>query len=170
MRTAIIPAQIITVEDKIAGNLSFQQITILIIPLIFAMVVYIVFPPIMKFSMYKSIILLLVTIVSLFLTLRIKGIIVFQWILILLCYNLRPGYYIFNKNDITGRALDMPIISKTKSTPTKKQQTEEIQIKDTPLISDQIKLERVLSNPRLSIKFETTKKGGLTIAVTQKKT
>ena len=35
MKTTVVPAQVTTVEDKIAGNLSFVQIIILIITIQF---------------------------------------------------------------------------------------------------------------------------------------
>ena len=40
MRTTVIPAQITTVEDKIAGSLNLTQILILMIPVFWATIVY----------------------------------------------------------------------------------------------------------------------------------
>ena len=53
MKVRSIPAQITTVEDKIAGNLNLTQILLLMIPVFWLMIVYTIFPPYMEFSVYK---------------------------------------------------------------------------------------------------------------------
>src|SRR6266481_1290090 len=112
MIATVVPAQIITVEDKIAGNLALSQIVILMIPLISALIIYIIFPPVMKFSLYKISMSLVIALLSLPLAIRMKGEILFRWITILLRFNLRPGMYVFNKNDQTQRIVAIPL-SKT---------------------------------------------------------
>jgi len=53
MRTTIIPAQITTIEDKIAGSLNFSQILLLMAPVLWGTLVYTLFSPVMKIAPYK---------------------------------------------------------------------------------------------------------------------
>ena len=53
MRTTIIPAQITTVEDKIAGSLNMTQILILMFPVLWTAIVYLILYPAMKLTLYK---------------------------------------------------------------------------------------------------------------------
>lgn len=106
MKARSIPAQITTVEDKIAGNLNFTQIALLMIPVFWGMTVYVLFAPSMHFAWYKLPLVIAVGITSLILSLRIKEKLILNWLLILLRYNLRPKYHIFNKNDMFLRSID----------------------------------------------------------------
>lgn len=169
MRTAVIPAQIITVEDKIAGNLTLPQIVILIIPLILTLILFIALPPVMKFSPGKMITVLCMVPFSLFLALRIKGKIIMQWIIILLRYNLRPGFYLFNKNDSFLRTVTVPAVLKKATKHHINKNADIEQRKTTASISDLIKFEFMLSDPQLSLRFTKVRKGGLTIAIDQVK-
>src|SRR3989344_8530921 len=99
MRSQPIPAQITTVEDKIAGNLNLTQIILLMVPVFFTTAAYAVFPPQMHLAVYKFPLVLIVLFVSLILSMRIKGKVVLNWLVILIQYNVRPRYYLFNKND-----------------------------------------------------------------------
>ena len=83
MKTTIIPAQITTVEDKIAGNLNLTQIIILMIPVLWTAFVYVGLPPATKLSLYKLPLILLVVFVCMTLALRIKGKVVYNWLFIL---------------------------------------------------------------------------------------
>src|SRR3989339_487431 len=108
MRTTIIPAQITTVEDKIAGSLNMTQILILMAPLLWTAIIYILLIPSMKLTSFKLVLIIISTATSGILALRIKDKIVAEWLGVLLKYRLRPKYYLFNKNDLTGRTLDIP--------------------------------------------------------------
>src|SRR3990167_7044697 len=112
MRSTVIPAQITTVEDRIAGNLNLTQMILLIIPVLWTMVVYILLFPTMQFATYKLPIIGLVTIFCLFLAIRVKGKVVIQWLIILLRYNLRPKYYLFDKNEAYLRDIDLPVFER----------------------------------------------------------
>ena len=108
MRTRVIPAQITTVEDKIAGNLNLTQILVLMAPVFFSTVVYALFPPTLLLVWYKITLSLIAFVLCVILSLRIKGKVVLNWIVILLKYSLRPKYYVFNKNEQYLRTLDLP--------------------------------------------------------------
>lgn len=167
MRNAAIPAQIITVEDKIAGNLTLTQIVILMIPLIITMILYITIPPFMKFSTAKIIVSVCIALLFLLLAVRFKGKIVTQWISILLRYTLRPGLYLYNKNDPYQRTISLPIIKQQRTTIQAKEETESVKQIPTQTITDRIRLEKLLTDKTISLRFKTTKKGGLTIALNQ---
>ncbi len=151
MRTTIIPAQITTVEDKIAGSLNFTQILLLMAPVLWGTLVYAIFVPMMKIAAYKIWLVLIVTMICLTLALRVKEKIVAEWIAVLLRYKLRPKYYLFNKNDLTERVVDLPFIEpaiRLKKTVAKHaNKHHELSIKEL------IKLEQALSSRRLAVSF-----------------
>lgn len=156
MRTTIIPAQITTVEDKIAGSLNFTQILLLMLPVLWGTLVYAIFIPAMKLAPYKVSLLLLVTSISLVLAVRIKDKIIAEWIGILLRYKLRPKFYIFNKNDITERLVDLPFEPvanhKKAVAKTTKRLTKELSIKEL------IKFEQAMTSKNLAVSFRYGRK------------
>ena len=99
MRTRVIPAQITTVEDKIVGSLNLMQIMMLMAPVFFMTLIYAIIPPSMSFVAYKLTLSAIFFVVCITLSLRIKGKIVIHWLSILIRYNLRAKYYIYNKNE-----------------------------------------------------------------------
>ena len=50
MKTAIVPAQVTTVEDKVAGNLNLTQLLLIASPVFVRGVIYAVFPPSFEIS------------------------------------------------------------------------------------------------------------------------
>lgn len=159
MRTTIIPAQITTVEDKIAGSLNFVQILLFMIPVLWGTMVYAVFSPVMKLAPYKISLVLVVTAISLLLALRIKEKIVAEWIGILLRYKLRPKFYIFNKNDLSERSIDLPfepvVNHKKILAKATKKNLKELSIKEL------IKFEQAMNSKNLAVSFRYGRKGSL---------
>ncbi len=156
MRTTIIPAQITTVEDKIAGSLNFAQILLLMLPVLWGTLVYAIFIPTMKLAPYKVSLVILVSAISLILAIRVKDKIIAEWIGILLRYKLRPKFYIFNKNDITERLVDLPFESvanhKKAVAKTTKRLTKELSIKEL------IKFEQAMASKNLAVSFRYGRK------------
>lgn len=156
MRTTIIPAQITTVEDKIAGSLNFAQILLLMLPVLWGTLVYAIFIPAMKLAPYKVSLVLLVSAISLILAIRVKDKIIAEWIGILLRYKLRPKFYIFNKNDITERLVDLPFESVANHNnavvKTTKRLTKELSIKEL------IKFEQAMASKNLAVSFRYGRK------------
>jgi len=158
MRTTIIPAQITTVEDKIAGSLNLTQIIILMVPVLWTAFVYAFLPHMMKLALYKFVLIFSVTPVCLILALRIKDKIVAEWLSVLLRYRLRPKYYLFNKNDVIYRTLDVPELPVEHIT-AKKQAKKESQTKNTDLaLSDIVKLEQLISSGKVALRYQFNKK------------
>jgi hypothetical protein len=153
MRTTIIPAQITTVEDKIAGNLSMAQILIMLIPVGLTALIYILLAPSMKLVFYKLILIVSITLTCLILAIRVKDKIVAEWLRVLLAYSNRPKYYLFNKNSLVGRTVDLVAMPKekqvTKTKAVAKSQTPSEEIK----LSDQIKLDELVSSGKVALHY-----------------
>jgi hypothetical protein len=98
MRSTVIPAQITTVEDKIAGNLGVSQLLLLAAPIFGGSALFVVFPPFFGYAVYKIVLIVCLTVICNMLAIRIKGTIVLRWVMILAGYMLRPRYYVFDKN------------------------------------------------------------------------
>ena len=167
MRTTVIPAQITTVEDKIAGSLSMTQVMLLMVPVIFTAVAYAIFPQRMHIEVYKIVLVLIVLLISLILSLRIKGKVVLSWLIVLVTYNVRARYYVFNKNDIFLRDIVLPKHHKKLTGLFEKALlSNEAKLKSKlPDIQDSIKIKNFIKNPNYSLSVKPTKKGGLYVAV-----
>lgn len=154
MRTTIIPAQITTVEDKIAGSLSMTQILILMFPVLWTALIYILFAPAMKLAPYKLGLIGIAIVICLILAIRIKDKIVAEWLGVVLRYQFRPRYWLFNKNDLTSRTIDIadiPNIALTKRKSTKKvsdDQQSEINI------SDLVRLEQLIDSGKVAVRYQ----------------
>ena len=163
MRTTVIPAQITTVEDKIAGNLNLTQVFILMVPVFFGTAVYVLTPPFFRFAIYKIAVITTVTLISLLLSLRIKGKIIANWLGVLLRYNLRPKYYVFNKNDLYQREVYLPI----NSFKAHKKAILRKSVKATNLSKDLTKLQKYIKNPKYALSLKPNKKGGVYVALNE---
>lgn len=158
MRTTIIPAQITTVEDKIAGSLNMTQIMILMVPVLWTAIVYIIFLPVMKLAPYKFALVFLSLVICLTLALRIKDKIVAQWLGVLFQYRLRPKYYLFNKNNLTNRELVIPELP-VEYAPAKKIAKKYTQTNDIDLaMSDLVKLEQLVASGKVALRYQFNKK------------
>lgn len=154
MRTTIIPAQITTVEDKIAGSLNMTQILILMFPVLWTALIYILFAPAMKLVPYKLGLIGVVIMVCLILVIRIKDKIVAEWLGVVLRYQFRPKYWLYNKNDIANRIIDIPdipdiAISKRKTT--KKASSDQ---KTEINISDLVRLEQLIDSGNVAVRYQ----------------
>ncbi len=169
MRTTVIPAQITTVEDKIAGNLNITQILILMVPVFWTTIVYTVFSPAMRLAWYKIPLVLVVLFLCLILSLRIKGKVLVEWLLVFFKYYLRPKYYLFNKNESYLRNLDLPVFEKkpVKLMSVKIAKKEAKQIAPIWSIADFVTLERLIASSKYTLSYKSGKKGGVNVAFNQ---
>ena len=152
MRTTIIPAQITTVEDKIAGSLNMTQILLLITPILVDALIYVALYPQNKINFYKSILMLIITAFLFLLALRIKGKIVLIWLTVLIIYQLRPKYYLFNKNSLYQRETDFVVNESIKNKLIKKEKIIKTKNLDLSII-DLIKLEKIMNSNKLAVNF-----------------
>src|SRR5674476_179344 len=107
MKTAIVPAQITTIEDKVVGNLSLSQLLLLAAPIFVGSAIYIIFPPNMGAALYKAILVTIIAVAFALLAIRVRGRILLLWVVTIGRYNLRNRYYVFDKNDPYLRDTDI---------------------------------------------------------------
>ena len=154
MRTTIIPAQITTVEDKIAGSLNMTQILILMFPVLWTAAIYTLVYPSMKLASYKLILIGLVTLISLILVIRIKDKIVAEWLGVVLKYHFRPKYWLFNKNDTTSRIVDVPDIPDIALTPRKVIKMTNSKQSNELKIADLVRLENLINSGKVAVRYQ----------------
>lgn len=164
MIQAIVPAQVTTVEDKVAGSLSLQQLVMLTTPIFLGCVIYVLLPPFFEFEPYKLVIIVSIFAVFATLAIRVKDRLLIQWIGIFIRYNQRPQFYVYNKNDCYLRDVrdETPTVKVTKEAP--KKSTPLVATPTIPL-SDKAKLEQIVTDSRANLTFRTNKKGGLDVHI-----
>ena len=168
MRVSIVPAQITTVEDKIAGNVSVQQAMLLGVPILFGFIIALVFPPSGQFVAYKIAIVLGLFIICGSLAIRIKERIVAQWLKLFVIYSARPLHYIYDKNSTYLRDTEP-----TEAVPEEIIESQRIK---KPIITPSnispkefVRLEQLATDIRAGMKFEVGKKGELNVRITEVK-
>jgi hypothetical protein len=169
MRVSIVPAQITTVEDKIAGNISVQQAILLGAPILFGFILALVFPPSGQFVTYKIILVAILFAVCGSLAIRVKDRIVAQWLKLFVIYCARPEHYIYDKNSTYLR--DAEAVESTTL-----DEVTDIQPFKKPIVAannispkEFVRLEQFATDTRAGIKFEVGKKGELNVHVTEVK-
>ena len=167
MKMTVVPAQVTTVEDRIIGNLGFSQILLLIVPVFAAAGIFVLLPPFMGGALYKYVIMGVVALLFGLLSIRIKCKILALWLVTVLRYNLRPKYYLFNKNVTTGRdeyhgkAVAPEAKEATEKKPVKKTSLNQLDIPTTARIL------ATIENPATNFRLETGKKGNLHVRFTE---
>jgi hypothetical protein len=168
MRISIVPAQITTVEDKIAGNVSVQQAMLLGVPILSGFIIALIFPPSGQFVAYKIAIVLGLFFVCGSLAIRIKDRIVAQWLKLFVVYSARPLHYVYDKNSTYLRD--------TETTDVNTEETAPIQPVRKPIITTNnispkefVRLEQFATDVRAGMKFEIGKKGELNVRITEVK-
>ena len=168
MRISIVPAQITTVEDKIAGNISVQQAALLGFPILIGFIIVLVFPPSGQFVAYKIAIVLGLFVICGSLAIRIKDRIIAKWIKLFAIYSSRPLYYVYDKNSTYLRNHE--------ELETTVETVEEIQPISKPIIvannispKEFVRLEQFATDVRAGMRFEVGKKGELNVHITEVK-
>jgi hypothetical protein len=164
MKLTVVPAQVTTIEDKIAGNLTLPQLLILSAPVFSSAVFYALLPPTLRVAVYKMVLIGLSFLVCGFLAIRFKGKLIIVWLLVLLRYNYRPKYYVYDKRSACGRTLP----SSTKTVTASVAETNSVNKNRTfPLsLEDIIRTEQLLNDSGTKVDFNS-RKGGLYVRVTQ---
>jgi hypothetical protein len=169
MKAVIVPAQITTIEDRIAGNLNLTQLLLLMIPLFGGSLIYIIFPQSLHFATYKIVLTVVLVIIFGFMSIRIRDKILLQWAVLVLRYRLRPRYHVFDKNDYYLRN---PLIQKINKSgrPSSVHIKQSFNAKQLKLITaDIVKIQQIISDPHTKISFKSTKKGGMYVLITETK-
>lgn len=165
MRSTIVPAQVTTVEDRIAGNLGLSQLLLLLVPVFVGSILYVVLPPFFAYHVYKVVLFVVLAVVCGLLAIRIKGQILLLWIISIARFNLRPRYFVFSKNSLYAR----------EETPAEPAEVEVSQVVEADQESkssglstaELIQVEAILANPAANVRFSTNKKGELRVHVTE---
>ncbi len=165
MKVTVVPAQVTTVEDKIMDSLSLSQLMILLLPVFVGAALFAILPPTMGSSIYKYVIIGILFVICSILAIRVKGKIIALWIVTVLRYNLRPKYYLFNKNVTTYRQdyADIPLEPEQQTEATDKHRISlpKLELHETAYVL------AAIDNPASNLRFETTKKGGLHVRLTE---
>ena len=168
MKLAIVPAQVTTIEDKVAGNLSLTQLILLAAPVFICGVLYTALPRGFEPNVYKIVLMAIIMLVFGIMALRIRGRLVFEWIRLLARYNSRPRYYTYNKNDAYLRQLPEQI-----KTPAAVQTETKPKPANTPLrpitTHEQAQFEHLVTSTSTKLAFKRTKhkKGNLHVTLTE---
>lgn len=167
MRTTIVPAQITTVEDRIAGRLGLSQLLLLIAPIFGGSAIFVILPPFFNYAVYKVVFIVCFAVLCGLLAIRFKGKILLFWCVVMLRYNLRPRYYVFNKNSAYARDLDKPM--STSAETAEEAQPQEAPQKRMKLLStaDLVQIEDIITNPAANLHFVANKKGELSVRLTE---
>ena len=96
MKSTIVPAEITTIEDSITAKLNLTQVILLIIPIFLMAIIFAFIPPLMKLSLLKIVMSILVSVVISSLALRIGSRIVLNWLTLFLRYYLTPRVYLLS--------------------------------------------------------------------------
>jgi hypothetical protein len=168
MKVTVVPAQVTTVEDRVAGNLSFSQLILFAIPVFGGSLFYAILPPFMGASLYKIVFITIFALICTVLAIRIKGKIVLLWLITLLRYQFRPRRYVFNKNSSIYRE-DYPAVPDT-TEQTSDVSTQERQM-PIPLLgfTEKAHLYDLLNDPIGRLRFDITKKGGINVSIPEAK-
>jgi hypothetical protein len=168
MKVTVVPAQVTTVEDRIIGSLGVSQLLLLSTPIFGGTFAYAILPPLLHSAVYKLILIALMFAMGGLLAIRIKGKILLLWLVVILRYNLRPGYYVFNKRSLHGREqynhplkVDEAEDTKPVRRPVKRR---------LPLTAAElVRLYGLLENPAANVHFEIRKGGSLYVRATEVK-
>lgn len=166
MKITVVPAQVTTVEDRVAGNLSFSQLILLILPIFGGSLLFAGLPPIMEASLYKIILICMFAAICSILAIRIKGKIILLWLIILFRYALRPRQYLFNKNSLDCRE-DYPEPPASKSADSKTAKEHIPAVLPKLGFKEKAYVFAVLDNPINRLEFNATKKGGLNVHINE---
>lgn len=165
MRTTVVPAQVTTVEDKIAGNLGLSQLLLLTLPVFGGSALFVALPPFFSYATYKIVVIVCFAVLCATLAIRIKGKIVLLWAVVILRYNLRPRFYVFDRNSTHLRDVSQP--AKPEEVTAKAEPEKAVRIFPQLSTTDLVQVERLLSDPNSNLHLKTNRKGELSVHFTE---
>jgi hypothetical protein len=166
MKTTVVPAQVTTVEDKIAGSLGVAQLLLLVAPLFAACLLFALLPPFFGYSTYKVVVTVLIAVGCGLMAIRFKGMLLLNWIIIIARYNLRSRFYLFDKNDMHLRATDQKV---------EPEEASDIELASLPgsifmpqlSPADLVRVESIVADPVANLRFTTNRKGELSVRISK---
>lgn len=166
MRQTVVPAQVTTVEDRIMGSLGFSQLALLVLPIFIGVGLYLILPPVGHGTIYKYVVIGFIATVMGVLAIRIKGKIILLWLVTIIRYNLRPTYYVFNKNTANHREQHINHQAKAAKQTVSEKKTKVAKVPKLAF-QDAMNAFDVLHEPGRKVRFEMNKKGGLHVRLTE---
>ncbi len=165
MRSTIVPAQVTTVEDRVAGKLGLSQLLLLVTPIFGGSLTFILLPPFFDYATYKIVLIVIIAVISGLLAIRFRGRIILQWVATIIRFNLRPRYYVHDKNSIYMRDIPPKHIPKETTEPEKKEPI----LQRLPNLStaELVRIEEIIANPQANLRFKANRKGGLSVHITE---
>jgi hypothetical protein len=165
MKRSIVPAQITTVEDRVLGNLTPYQAGLISLPLIFGVLFYATLPPHFHLKLYKIGIIVGLELMGAILSIRVNDQMLIFWLIKRLRYNLRPRYYIYDKNDTYLRNItDFTPVKAVKSTAAVTEVQPELQ--EVP-VGYAVPIEEIMADERVNLRFKTSKNGRLHVVANE---
>jgi hypothetical protein len=165
MKRSIVPAQITTVEDRVLGNLTPYQAGLISIPLIFGVLFYATLPPHFHLKLYKICLIAGLELVGAVLSIRKNDQMLIFWLITRIRYNLRPRYYVYDKNDTYLR--DIPVFAPVRAEKTAAEEdiaSSEIQ---EVAVHDAVLIEEIMADERVNLRFKTNKNGRLHVVANE---
>jgi hypothetical protein len=158
MKRSIVPAQITTVEDKVLGNLSPIQAGLISVPLVIGVLFYVVLPKHFHFETYKLALLLGLELIGATLSIRINDQMLAFWLAMRLQYNLRPRFYIYDKNDTYLRNIPTETEATPAKAPKSQASTKQVELPKIP-VSAVVRMEEIMADASVNLRFKTDKNG-----------
>ncbi len=162
MKSVIVPAQITTVEDRITGNLSFVQLLLFVFPVILMGLLFVFLPPILKVTAVKLTTGGILMMIGSGLAIRIKGELVLNHLITRLRYNLRPAYFVYDKNDYRMSYEMTPQLEVSEEIIEHSATVDEI-VKFLAMPA-RVRLEHAIDDPRSKFQL-SVRKGGLYVSI-----
>lgn len=155
MKRSIVPAQITTVEDRVLGNLTPYQAALISLPLIFGVLFYAALPPHFHLKLYKIILIGGLELIGAILSIRVDDQMLVFWLITRLRYNLRPRYYVYDKNDTYLRNMsDFTPVTTEDTNVEEAAAPSEVQ-EVTP--KDAVRIEEIMADELVNLRFKTVK-------------
>lgn len=167
MKSAVVPAEITSVEDKVAGNLGMTQFLLLSTAVLGGAAIYTLVPPFLGFTTFKGIVVAATVVGFSILSIRIKGQILVHLLIIMLSYNRRPRYHVNNKNDMYLRS--QPKIEVEDEGAEQDDETQAVVAAPQLGLAGAAQLQQIIDNPQANLHFRTNRKGAMRVHVTETK-
>lgn len=167
MKSTVVPAQVTTVEDRIMGNLGFSQLVLIVLPVFIGAGLFVFLPPLMKGSLYKYIVIASISLVACILAIRIRNKIILLWLITILRFNLRPKYYLFDKNTSSLREEYRNAAQEADESKAVEDDEQAAAVIPALELYQTAQVLAAIDDPARKLRFETTKKGGLHVRLTE---
>jgi hypothetical protein len=166
MKRSIVPAQITTVEDRVLGNLTPYQAGLISLPLIFGVLFYVTLPPHFHLKLYKLCLIVGLELTGAILSIRKNDQMLIFWLIMRLRYNLRPRFYVYDKNDSFLRDTSTDSTNMPAKRTEKKVVTAPLNVPQIGL-GDAVRVEEIMSDERVNLRFNTTRKGRMHVVANE---